>query len=52
MEGNTSWTREFCRAEVEHSYKYRTLDNYLIDRDRWRRKQDVGFVAVWLNYRF
>jgi hypothetical protein len=24
---------------LEHSYKYRPLDDYLIDRDRWQRDQ-------------
>jgi hypothetical protein len=40
---------------LEHSYKYRPLDDYLIDRDRWQRaKQQLieragleGFVDPW-----
>jgi hypothetical protein len=26
---------------LQHSYKYRPLDEYLIDRDRWQRDKDV-----------
>ena len=26
---------------LEHSYKYRPLDAYLIDRERWRRDKDL-----------
>jgi len=27
---------------LEHSYKYRTLDNYMIDRDRWQRDKQTS----------
>ena len=27
---------------LEHSYKYRPLDAYLIDRDRWQRDKSLA----------
>ena len=33
---------------LEHSYKYRTLDNYMIDRDRWRRDKQTLLARAGL----
>jgi hypothetical protein len=31
---------------LEHSYKYRTLDNYMIDRDRWQRSYQTAIAGL------
>src|SRR4029077_4179219 len=31
-----------------HSYKYRTLDNYMIDRDRWQRDEQTLLARAGL----
>jgi TnpA family transposase len=33
---------------LEHSYKYRTLDNYMIDRDRWQRDKQTLLARAGL----
>ena len=33
---------------LEHSYKYRTLDNYMIDRDRWQREKQTLLARAGL----
>jgi Tn3 transposase DDE domain len=33
---------------LEHSYKYRTLDNYMIDRDRWQRDEQTLLARAGL----
>jgi len=36
---------------LQHSYKYRPLDDYLIERDRWRRDKNLLLEPAGLQRR-